>query len=278
MPGPDVSKIARAIAPLALLILFAGGAAAAPDEDLYRGKTVVTGTGEPNRLVGFARTLEDVLVKVSGDPRLIGRPEVAALGRRAGEFVGKFDYRDLMAGKPIRDEQGTRDRPHELTVTFDPAKIGAALETLGRRPWTDTRPRVVVFLGVRNGSVTYMLAKDGERGSDQRESLAASAWRVGIPIVLPDQAAADKAGLSPDKLPAADLARLEDAARAMGGDLALAGTLTWSDAARGWIAEWRIAAKGKIYRWRVRGVNFDEAFRNAMRGSLQALSGNGQPK
>ncbi|TIW55589.1 MAG: DUF2066 domain-containing protein, partial [Mesorhizobium sp.] len=34
---------------------------------------------------------------------------------------------------------------------------------------------------------------------------------------------------------------------------------------------------GKTYRWQVRGVSFDEAFRVAMRGAAQVLSGNGQP-
>ena len=34
---------------------------------------------------------------------------------------------------------------------------------------------------------------------------------------------------------------------------------------------------GKTYRWQVRGVSFDEAFRVAMGGAAQILSGNGQP-
>jgi len=63
-----------------------------------------------------------------------------------------------------------------------------------------------------------------------------------------------------------------------GGDQALAGTLIWSDAARGWIAEWRLDFEGKPYRWRISGVSFDEAFRNALRGAAQVLSGNGEPQ
>ncbi|TIT43144.1 MAG: DUF2066 domain-containing protein, partial [Mesorhizobium sp.] len=37
------------------------------------------------------------------------------------------------------------------------------------------------------------------------------------------------------------------------------------------------ATDGKTYSWQVRGVSFDEAFRVAMRGAAQILSGNGQP-
>ena len=61
---------------LALLSLGAVAAQAARIDDLYRAQVVVSGRGEANRATGFAQCLEDVLVKVSGDPRLIGDPRV----------------------------------------------------------------------------------------------------------------------------------------------------------------------------------------------------------
>ncbi len=251
---------------------------AAEPEQLYRATVLVTGTGEANRRVGFARCLEDVLVKVSGDPRLIGDRRVAALGKRAGPLVSTFSYRDRFAHRPINDEQGTRDRPHDLTVKFHQAKIDAELGKLGRKPWTGPRPRLVVFLGVKNGAVVYALASDGERGADQRESLADAAQLVALDMSIPKTAALAAAGVSYESLGAVEPARLEQAAKAAGGDLPLIGRLIWSDAALGWVAEWRIASGGKTYRWQVRGVNFDSAFRTGMRGALQLLSGNGEPK
>jgi hypothetical protein len=35
---------------------------------------------------------------------------------------------------------------------------------------------------------------------------------------------------------------------------------------------------GQMYRWQIRGVSFDEAFRNAMAGAAQILSGHGLPR
>ena len=35
-------------------------------ENLYRAQSIVTGQGETNRIIGFAASLEDVLIKVSG--------------------------------------------------------------------------------------------------------------------------------------------------------------------------------------------------------------------
>jgi len=44
------------------------------------------------------------------------------------------------------------------------------------------------------------------------------------------------------------------------------------------VAEWRLAFGGRLYRWQVRGVSFDDAFRNAMRGAATIISGYGRPR
>ena len=134
----------------AMVMLGCANASAANVDDLYQAQTIVTGQGEESRRFGFPVCLEQVLVKVSGDPRLIGDPEVAALAGQAAAFVTDFAFRDRMAGIPVHDEQGTRDRPYDLTVRFDPAKIDAALRSLGREPWSASRPRVAVFVGVES--------------------------------------------------------------------------------------------------------------------------------
>jgi uncharacterized protein len=61
------------------------------------------------------------------------------------------------------------------------------------------------------------------------------------------------------------------------GELPIVGDLQWSDAALGWVAAWSLETSGRRYRWSVSGVNYDEAFRNAVRGAARALSGNGEP-
>jgi hypothetical protein len=118
---------------------------------LYSSYAIVTGTDMRQRPWGFALTLREVLVKVSGDPRLKDDPHVDEMAAHADQFVACFDYVDTMANTPLHDEQGTYDRPHRLTVFFDPAKIDALLAAIWRhalarraagrraaaaRPWT----------------------------------------------------------------------------------------------------------------------------------------------
>jgi hypothetical protein len=276
-----VAERALTLGRVVLLVLASSAAVAPParSDSLYEARAIVTGRGEANRPAGFALCLEDVLVKLSGDPRLINDPKARELGAHAGTFVSDFRYRDLLEGKPIHDEQGTYDRPHYLTTAFDAAKIDAALRSLGREPWLATRPRVVVFLGVEGLTTKFVLSRDGDqdRSADMREAFAAASEKIAVPIVFAGQSELAAAGLTVETLSATSLPSLATTARASGGDVALAGSMVFSDEALGWIARWRFERRDQVHAWQVRGVNFDEAFRNGLRGVAQVLSGNGEP-
>ena len=246
-------------------------------DDLYQARAIVTGQGEVERARGFALCLEDVLVKLSGDPHLIGDPRLAPLEATAARLVGDFTYHDRMSGLPLHDEQGTRDRPYDLTVTFDRPKIDAALRSLGLEPWTTARPRLVIVLGIHDATTAYVLAQDGERGLGQRESLRAASLKRGMPMVIPDSAALAAEGLTYDTVPTSEWPRLDTLAKRAGGDIPLAGTLVWDEPALGWVADWRLNWQGRAHHWRLSGVSFDDAFRSAMAGAAEIISGHGEP-
>ena len=245
--------------------------------ELYQARTIVTGQRDETRIPGFERCLEDVLKKVSGDPGITDDEVVAAAAGQAKDYVKDFHERDRMEGIPIHDEQGTGDRPFDLTVEFYPRKIDALLETLGRKPWTSRRPTTMVLLAVKNGTNAYILTSDGDMGFDQRESFMSAAWQAGMPIILPTADVLTKSGLSAEGLSAASSADLEKFARANGSDLALVGSIVWNSGMLGWKADWQLYVKGGPHEWKIQDVNFDDAFRSAMRGSAQILSGHGEP-
>jgi len=246
-------------------------------EDLYRAQATVTGQGEANRMTGFAACLEDVLIKVSGALKLAGDPRLAPYKSRAGDFVTAHRYRDQMSGTPTRDEQGTRDRPYDLAVDFDKTKIDDLLGSLGLTPWLSQRPVLGVFVAMDQGIRKYIVTSDAGQSFAPREALLAAAAKRGITIVLPGEADLAKSGMSaaePSKLPSATLAAR---AAGQGGEVALVGRLKWDDRALGWATEWQMEWRGRPRRWRFRSVTFDEAFRRAIGGAAQILSGNSDP-
>jgi uncharacterized protein len=262
---------------LAALICCTATLAAAAD-DLYRAQTVVTGQGEANRTIGFAACLEDVLIKVSGAVKLADDPRLAAYQSSAADLVKAYTYHDQMSGTPIRDEQGTRDRPYDLIVDFDARKIDDILKALGLRPWLSQRPVLAVFVAMDLGARNYIVTADaGLSAVAPRQSLLAASARRGMPMVLPDEAALAKSGIDGTGLAKLPPPALAARATELGGEVALVGRLKWDDSDLAWATEWRMEWQGRPHRWQLRGVTFDEVFRRAIGDAAQILSGNGDP-
>src|SRR5579871_2320628 len=150
--------IALLVAAIGFLAPGATGSARADEAgDLYKSTVIVTGFDMRSRPSGFARALHEVLVKLSGEPRLDKDARVTELAAHADKLVASFDYVDQMAGIPIHDEQGTYDRPYYLTVVFDRAKINQVLADLGEKPWLGVRPVIVPVFDVDRLTKSYLL-------------------------------------------------------------------------------------------------------------------------
>lgn len=258
---------------VALALTLSGASTALADQisDLYRSKAIVTGQGEKNRQAGFGECLQHVLVKVSGDQHLIAKPEARKVLSQAVSYVKSFSYEDRLAGKPIHDEQGTHDRPHNLICLYDDVVVDGLLAELGSHPWRKERPSLAVFLKVKRSGSEFYVARDNPRDEAMRQSFELGASPLAMKFAFPSAQDAEQ------WTPFAGSPALAGIARGLGSDRPLVGALEWSDADLGWIATWRLAEQETEHVWTVRGVNFDEAFRAALRGAAQVLSGNGSP-
>src|SRR5215475_2304028 len=275
--GGSTLKLAMTL--WAFVVLCTDASIAQPDslDDLYTTRAVVTGKDERNRPLGFKLCFEDVLVKASGDASIVSDSRFEVLAVSAGQYISTFSYRDRLEGKPVHDEQGTYDRPHFLTCRFDPKKIDGVLKTLGRKPWLAHRPRLVMLVAVHGRKSNGVLSSDGAFDADMREALANAAQRYGLSIKLPSVATLGSNQISIDTAATTPNNQLSKVVEQSDSDLSLVGDLRWSDAALGWVATWSLEVSGRRHRWSVSGVNYDEAFRNAVRGAARVLSGNGEP-
>jgi len=242
-----------------------------PNDALYSAYAIVTGTDMRQRPWGFAQCLKEVLVKVAGDPRLRDDPRVAALADHADQYVEAFDYADLMAGIPKKDDQGSYDRPHRLTVHFDPAKIDGLLAQLGDAPWRGMRPVIVAVLLVHGPKPpAYLLSAETPRGEDQRSAFTEAALEFGMTVRIPTEAELGAWVATIDnfqpKPPVTD-----------GSQAIVTGTLEWSEALPGWVGKWQTRWNGADHRWGISGVNYDAAFRDIVRGVVLLASGRDLP-
>ncbi len=218
--------------------------------ELYSARAIVTGTDDRMRLEGFDRCLRDVLVKVSGQSDLAGDPRVATFEPGAQALAEDFFYQDRMSDQVMHDEQGSRDRPFDLTVRFAPARIDEVLRELGATPWTGPRPPLTLAIAITRNGETYPLTADTAPDERPREAAIAAGEKYGMRVVFPPSDA--------------DVANVPGAVK-------VSGTLIWKPEAFGWVGDWRIVTQRGEVRWGISGVSFDEAFRDAVRGAMRAL-------
>jgi uncharacterized protein len=268
-----------AIALLAFVVLWTDASIAQQYslDDLYTTRAVVTGKDERNRPLGFRLCFEDVHIKVSGDAGVVSDSRFENLAASAGQYVSTFSYRDRLEGKPVHDEQGTYDRPFYLTCHFDSQKIDGVLKTLGRRPWLGDGPRLLLLVVVQGSTNSGVLSGDGAFDPDMREALASAAQRYGLPVNLPSVAVLQSNQISIDTAAITTGDRLSNITESSNSKFPLVGDLQWSDSALGWVAAWSLNESGPWHHWSVSGVNYDEAFRSAVRGAARVLSGTGEP-
>lgn len=262
-----------ALGPLALAAIGApafADNAAGPYAALYTADAIVTGTDMRQRPWGFAQCLKEVLIKVSGDPSLRDNPRVAALADHADQFVVSFDYADLMAGIKKKDDQGSYDRPHRLTVHFDPTKIDALLAQFDDTPWRGTRPLIIPVLRVQGPTPpAYVLSDTTPRGEEQRGAFIEAASEFGMTARFPTESEIR------DWVATVDVfaPHLPD----VPNKVFVAGTLEWNEALPGWVGNWLLRWHSVSHHWGISGVSYDAAFRDIVRGVMLLASGNGSP-
>ena len=251
---------------MVLAVVMSIAAATAGEIDLNRTQTIVTGQDPSRHGDGMIECLRRVLVKVSGDPRLSDDPRIAGLASGMKNYIAAITLHDRFAGRQIHDEQGSRDRPFDLIVDFKPGDIDLLLRGLGRKPWPLPRPELLLLVTVGRYEKTFVLTREGRDASGMPEAVAAAGDRFGVSVMLPSER--DSAG---HDLPAD---ALKEVLPVISSQPAVVGTLVWAPEKHGWTAVWRLHGTQGASPWSVSGVNFDAAFRSAVGGATQILSGN----
>ncbi len=157
------SAVACAVIVVAAVLLAARASAAALP-GLYQG-TVAGDAGEAGRAAAASEALRQVVVRVTGRRAAASDGTLASLYADARRYALSFKS----------------DSAGQLTVSFDPAVLDAALSGAGQPLWPRDRPATLVLVAVESAGVPRTLAADPET----RREIERAAQARGLPLLWP---------------------------------------------------------------------------------------------
>lgn len=179
-PGHAARKLvgelsACLVAALALTLVAALPAMAVPVADLYEAQVPTDGLGTAELEAAYARALDQVLVRVTGQASVaMDSTQRAALGS-AGTLVRRY--------QPMPDGQ--------LRVSFDPDAVRRRLDAAGLPVWSADRPRTLILLPGAADPTRTIAAGSGSAAGDDRSGgdpdqqlLLQVAARRGVPVTI----------------------------------------------------------------------------------------------
>jgi len=193
----------------------------------------------------FAKGLEEVLIRVSGNRSILEEVKPAA----AATYVQRFSYAEQLesdAGK----EPAAGD--YTLQVQYNAAKIISLLRSNAQPVWGEHRSEAVVWIAVRDGTNRYVL-KDSDQ-SLLKEALGQSASRRGLPVIWPANDPRDQQQLSFVDLWATFAEPIKAASRRYSTGPAIVGRLSWTGSE--WRSDWSLFIASSSHSWALRASDY----------------------
>jgi uncharacterized protein len=173
----DISNhgLTRLVVIVAFLCLLTLSGIAPAGDDLFEADVPVTGQQPDLRAAYMKTALQEVLVRVTGQPDVLNRPAVRSMLDSPERFVEQYRYYTQPESTPPQ---------LMLRVRFDGGAVQQALRQQGVAYWGNSeRPEVLLWLAVEDRGTRYIVSAQDD--TDASRELQQAARQRGIPLLLP---------------------------------------------------------------------------------------------
>jgi hypothetical protein len=237
-----------------LWTLVCPGSAAAGDE-LFETDVPVE-SQQPDLRPGYMKAaLQDVLVRVTGQPDVMTQAALRAMLANPERFVEQYRYYNQPDSVPPR---------LMLRVRFDGAALQQALRQQGVAYWGNAeRPEVLLWLAVEDHGLRYIVSAQDE--SEAARQIREAARQRGIPLLLPLLDLEDQGKVRFADVWGGFYDGVDAASPRYNPGVVLIGRLNRT-ASGSWVARWDLRDRGS---WSGGG----EQLGDALRAGIETLSG-----
>jgi uncharacterized protein len=207
--------------------------------DLYQADVLVVDQSQKERNQAVVDGLAEVVVRASGQPRVLENPQVIEAFERASNYLVEWRYETTKETLTI---DGRELPAWRLVLRYSGNAVGKLLRDLRLPIWPANRPSLLVWLVVDS--------LEGRRrvsAFSAPEILAlteASAKRRGIPLIKPLMDLEDQVALSVEALWSMEETAVRQASERYNPDSILVGRLTETSGGQ-WRAGWLLQHRGR---------------------------------
>lgn len=243
---------------LFILACVPAPAVAVTVQDLYAATVPVPNESASARADALRRALAEVMVRVSGDPRVAQFAEAESVLDQAQSLVQRYGYQhDKVSAAPGK-KADTQDQAPEsstnasdsavntsrlkLRAVFEGAALEAAMLEAGLPVWGQSRPVTMVWM-LANGELVTRAGPE-----NIVKAMKAAAQRRGVPLQFPPAEAATSGLVMPADIRGGNITRVVMVSRRYGTGHVLLGQVGSQS------SMWRLIEAGKVLsRWQKRG-------------------------
>lgn len=231
---------------LLLLLLPWGSLPAAQVKGLYAIEVPVAGQETDQRNEAISRAFGLMLVKVTGNRSMAGRPELADAIRKAPRYVQQYQYRLQPDAAPVDSVEPPAEPPRLLKVTFDRNAVERLLREKHLSVWDGNRPNGMIWLGLDVNGQRRLGLPDAD--VEVYQALSSVSGSRGIALIYPLMDLEDQAGVQVADLWGDFESNLRRASRRYTPDLIVNGRLVAVTDTL-WRAQWSFYLGEQVVRW-----------------------------
>lgn len=245
-PAPKKVYRSHLLFVLAILLLSCTEAWSAKVSGLYQAEVPIAGEGTAQRNEAIGRAFADMLVKVTGNRRIVALGGLEQELGKASRYVQQYSYRMDEPGPGTGDGAPQR----YLKVFFDAGAVDRLLTERQLPVWSANRPNILIWMGIEQRGKRRLLVS--EQDPAVRRSIEGASGNRGLPIVFPIMDLEDQGSLQVADLWGDFDSNIRAASRRYGTDLILTGRLV--KVAKGfWRGHWRLYQGQGALNWNNQG-------------------------
>jgi hypothetical protein len=252
---------------LAILLLPWTDAWSARVSGLYQAEVPIAGEGTAQRNEAIGRAFADMLVKVTGNRRIVALGGLEQELGKASRYVQQYSYR---MADPAREGGQTGEPQRYLKVFFDAGAVDRLLTERQLPVWSANRPSILVWMGMEERGKRRLLVSEQDPAT--RKHLEAAAETRGLPIIFPIMDLEDQGSLQVADLWGDFESNIRSASRRYGTDLILTGRLV--EVSKGfWRGHWRLYQGQGVVNWNNQGNSEQEVAADGIQHLGDQLAG-----